>query len=83
MKTLQEIKDQQANQVGYNDWDSLVEQIQKDKDIDSMEWNMNNVAKRYAEHALDKLLERAKTDTEHKVLTINYQTILNVKHNLS
>ena len=59
MKTFQQIKDEYAQAGGYEDWDNLFEQIRlekKQRGFDSLEWNMDNISKLYAEQKIKEIL---------------------------
>ena len=80
MKTLDQVKDEQAQSTGRPDWDALWLEIIKHKDWEGAEWNMYQVTKAYAEQAVDQCAEDAITmDFAGLGTFIDRDSILNVK----
>lgn len=76
MKTLQEIKEMVANKNGYNSWEILMER----RGIE--EHYLNQVAKKYAEEAINQCAEDIGNGLPDMGFTYQEKVILNVKSKL-
>lgn len=90
MKTLNAIKEEVAKEEGHESWYDLKESWMTQKDI--LEGYMEDVAKRYAEQALDEAADKAEIDLDYQydydaacefpTYSVDRESILSIKEQL-